>query len=215
MTTRGVLYVAYGEKALVALQHSLRSLGKYAPGLAVRVVSDREVFGAQTILRPEADPGARRYKTDMYNLSPFAQTLFLDADTELRASPEAGFKLLGYVDMVLGQDANRVFEYNKWPALLPAEVKATKAELGHGHLMYYNSGVIFFNRNPRVEALMSAWADEWNRYGRQDQMALLRAISRSPVRIAAMRQPWNTHIGSEARFIFHRHRTARREGAPG
>lgn len=214
MTTRGVLYIAFGERAQEQVQVSLRSLGKVAPGLETLVVSDKEVFGSKTLIRPDQDAGARAYKTSIYDLSPFDQTLFLDADTEVRASPGAGFTLLGYVDIVLGQDVTRVFENNRWPSLLPAEVKTTKAELGTGHHMYFNSGVIFFNRNERVERMMGAWADEWNRYGRQDQMALLRAIHKYPVRIAAMRSPWNTHHSGEAQFVYHRHRAARREGAP-
>lgn len=214
MTRQGVLYVVFGERAQVAVQASLRSLSKFAPHLETLVVSDREVFGSKTLIRKDLDPGARSYKTGIYGLSPFDQTLFLDADTELRASPRAGFTLLGYVDLVLGQDVRRVFEYNRWPSLLPQEVQATKAELGTGHHMYFNSGVIFFKRNDRVERMMAAWGDEWNRYGRQDQMALLRAIHKHPVRIAAMRSPWNTHVSGEAQFVYHHHRSARREGAP-
>jgi len=214
MMPRGVLYVAYGERAQAQVQHSLRSLQRVAPELPVRVVSDREVFGAKTLIQPDKDAGAREYKTNIYSLSPFAQTLFLDADTELRSSPAAGFRLLSFVDVVLAQDAHRVFATNNWPHLKPEEVKTTRTELGTDHHMYFNSGVVFFRRSPRVEAFMQAWHEEWQRFREQDQMAMLRALHRCPVRVAPMRDPWNTHVSSAAAFVYHRHRSARREGAP-
>lgn len=216
MIARGVLYVVYGDRARAQFLHSRASLRSVAPSLSVAVVSDTpiEVDDVVTIIHPNADPGARVYKTGMYSLTPFEDTLFLDADTIVKSSPEPGFNLLKCVDLVLAQDVNRNFATNKWPHLNPEEVKITGEEIGSRHHMYFNSGVIFFTRNERVERMMTAWADEWNRYGQQDQMALLRAIHKNPVRIAPMRAPWNTHHEREAVFVYHKHRAARREGAP-
>lgn len=213
---RGVLYVAYGEKARDQAQVSIKTLRRHAPGLPAAVVGDKPLPGADLhVPFPEADRGARTQKTQIYTLSPFAQTLFLDADTELVASPEPGFRLLQYVDLVLGQDVTRNFADNHWPHLNQAEVAYTQQVLGGSrHFMYFNSGAIFFRRNERVEQMMAAWHEEWSRFQMHDQMALLRAIHRCPVRIAPMRAPWNTHIRSQAAFIFHKHRQARREGAP-
>jgi hypothetical protein len=215
MTDRGVLYIAYGDKARSQAQLSLLTVRHHAPGLPVAVVSDRPLPGADRhIDHPEADRGARTQKTSMYRLSPFGETLFLDADTELKSAPTAGWKLLQYVDLVLAQDFNRNFADNKWPHLNQEEVAETNRILGTRQHMYFNSGVIFFRRNERVEAMMSAWHEEWKRYGLHDQMALLRAIHRCPVRIAPLREPWNTHIRSKAAFIYHKHHQARREGSP-
>lgn len=214
MIPQGVLYVAYGQPALTRLKASLASLHRFAPRLPASVVSDKEVFGATTIIRPDADPGARTYKTQMYSLSPFEQTLFLDVDTELRSSPEAGFKILNYVDLVLGQDLSRVLAQNRWRHLNAEEVRVTAEELGTDHHMYFNSGVIFFKRNARMVSMMAAWNGEWQRWGGHDQMALLRAMHKHPVRIAPMRAPWNTRNAQEVAFIHHRHHAARREGAP-
>lgn len=218
MTTpseRGALYVAFGDLSRTAATRSILTLRKFSPGLPVAVVSTTPFPGADiSIVRPEMDPGARVYKTGMYDLSPFAETLFLDADTEVRASPQAGFNLLGYVDLVLGQDRHRVFSTNHYRDLIPEEVAYTKKVLGTGEVMYYNSGVIFFRRGPRVERLFKAWAGEWNEFGSQDQMALIRAIARNPVTIAPMRAPWNTNETALVKFVYHKHSGARREGAP-
>lgn len=212
--TRGVLYVAYGEKARQQAARSIASLRRFAPGLLVSVVGDRPLAGTELIERPDADAGARHWKTQMYELSPYDETLFLDADTELLASPDAAFQVLQHVDLVLVQDYHRNFADNHWPHLNPEEVSATIREIGSAHHMYFNSGVICFRRNDRVAAMMAAWHAEWQRWGAHDQMALLRAIHRCPVKIAPIRDVWNTHQRSRALFVYHAHKSARREGAP-
>lgn len=214
MADRGALYIAFGERARAQAAQSIRTLRQHAPDLPVHVVGDGNIAGAEVALRPDQDAGARAYKTAMYTLSPFQQTLYLDADTEVRASPRAGFDLLGYVDLVLAQDVTRVLAQNHWPHLVAEEVAATRQALGTDQHMYFNSGVIFFNRNARVERMMAAWSDEWNRWGKHDQMALLRAIHQHPVRIAPMRECWNTHRAHQVTFVYHKHRQARRPGAP-
>lgn len=215
MTTKGVLYVVYGENAVNQAEISIVTLRRHARSIPIAVVSNVQVKGATIqIDRPEADKGARTWKTQMYSLSPFDKTLFLDADTEVLSSLDPGFGLLNYVDMVIVQDYNRVFADNKWPHLNKEEVAVTVSELGTNQFMYFNSGVIFFQKNDRINQMMTAWHKEWLRWKMHDQMALLRAIHNNPIRIAPIRAPWNTHHRNEAIFVYHKHRQARREGAP-
>lgn len=212
---RGVLYIAYGEKARRLAGISIRTLREHAPDLPVAVVADSPLDEADHLVEhEEADRGARTQKTSMYRLSPFKETLYLDADTEVVASPEAGYRMLQWVDLVLGQDVHRRLADATWHSLTKEERDATIKEIGTDDVLYYNSGVIFFRRNERVEAMMSAWHSEWQRWRKHDQMALLRAIYSNPVRIATIREPWNTHLKSKARFVYHKHRKAARKGAP-
>jgi hypothetical protein len=211
----GVLYVAYGEPARVQCARSIATLHQHAPQLAVAVVSETPLGSAQHIYQPEADLGARTHKTRMYSLSPFDMTLYLDADTEVLHSPEAGFNLLQWVEVVLSQDCNRRFADCHWQGHNAEERAATLAEIGcAGDLLYYNSGVIFFKRSPRAETFFEAWHTEWRRWKMHDQMALVRALYRHPLRIATLREQWNTHHKQAAVFVFHNHRTASRPGAP-
>lgn len=212
----GALYVAYGDKAREQATASMASLREHAPGLPAAVVSDAPLEGADVdVYHVEADRGARAQKTRMYSLSPWRQTLFLDADTRLLQSPAAGFGLLQYGDVALAQDPVRLFSANDWPYLDQAEVMATKEEVpAGGELLYWNSGVVFFGRGERVQRLMQEWHRQWMRNQKHDQMALLRAIHRAPARIVAMREAWNSHRRERAQFVFHAHRQARREGAP-
>ena len=217
MPTRGILYVAYGEKARASCARSIQTARVFLPQIPVAVVSDTLLKDVECIhvYRPEADPGARTWKTQIYALSPFDETLFLDADTEVVSSPLAGFGLLRFVDVVLSLDCDRRVGERHNAQHDPEERAATLREVGlDGDLLYYNSGVIFFKRSVRALALFSAWYEEWQRWRKHDQLALARAFYRCPTRVATLREVWNTHHKKEAVFVWHNHRSVSREGAP-
>jgi len=212
----GALYVAYGEKARAGVKRSIASLRKLEPELPIAVVADEDIDGRDYWI-PHVDltPGARDVKTRIYSLSPFKKTLYLDADTVVVGHATGGWRLLDFFDVVLAIDPNKILSRAKWKALDPEEVAATKAEIGTAEVQYYQSGVIFFRRGDNIRRFFQEWHKQWKRWRKQDQMALLRALYRQPVRVAPMRPPWNTHRKSVARFVHHRHRTVARKGAPG
>jgi hypothetical protein len=212
---KGIVYVAYGEKALRSVRNAIAILRRFNKTLPVCVISEEKVPGCDMWIQHEdKDLGARAIKTRVYFLTPYEQTLYMDADTEVQCDPEPYFRLLKDVDMVMGQDPVRIFKNNRWQALDQSEIQATIKETDGGEMLYYNSGVILFEKNVRVEALMRQWHTEWKRWKKQDQPALLRALYRCPVRIATMRNAFNTHQKSLAKFVYHAHRTASRQGAP-
>ena len=216
ISPKGVLYIAYGEKAIENAEHSIETLQKLRPDLPIAVVTDAEhIKGANHLIRHiDMDLGARNIKTRIYSLSPFDKTFYLDADTEVLLDPQHGFDLLDKVDMVLAQDSVRIFNRNQHPHMVQEEMAVTKRETNGGEYLYYNTGVMFFRRNERVRLLMQAWHAEWQRWGKQDQPAMFRAMFTNPVRIATMRNPWNAHHSKQAQFVFHAHRRASRAGAP-
>ena len=216
----GALYIAFGEKAIENTAVSARLLKEYAPDLPIAVVTDdRTILAGEELVdyvieHKDMDPGARSIKTRIYQLSPFRKTLYLDADTEMQSSPQHGFDLLELVDLVIGQDTVRIFNENMHPHMVKEEMIATRSETNGGEGTYYNTGVMFFRRSEQMRILMQCWHEEWLRFQRQDQPAMFRAMYHCPVRIAAMRSPWNTHHRKDAKFIFHAHRRASRQGAP-
>src|SRR3954452_11029451 len=78
MKKRGILYVCWGEEVESALQLSLQSLKRYHPELPVHV---------------ERLPAESSYldKARMMEMSPFEETLFLDADTVVLGNLDFGF----------------------------------------------------------------------------------------------------------------------------
>ena len=215
MKKTGILYVAYGEKAIRLAERAISILREFNKELPVAVISDQRVEGANKwIKHKDTDAGARSIKTSMYFLTPYDKTLYMDADTELRCDPEPYFDLLDNVDLIMGQDITRIFNKAKHEHLIREEVEATIKETDGGEFVQYNTGVIFFRKNAAVERLMRAWHKEWQRWGRHDQPAMFRAMYRHPVRIAPMREVFNIHHSAPAKFVFHAHRRASREGAP-
>jgi hypothetical protein len=208
---RGVLYVAYGDAARHQAGISIRTLRKIDRDVPVAMVCAEPFPGVDIeIIETELDLGARMQKTRMYTLSPFERTLFLDADTEVISTTAQAFGLLDHWDVVLGQDPKRRFADVVTTPAQAEERRVTRQEIGTDEVMHYNSGVFAFRRDDRVQAMMACWHEEWKRWQMTDQMALLRALHKCPVRVAAMRWCWNTHREREARFIFHKYGQARR-----
>jgi hypothetical protein len=211
---KGILYIAYGEKAILNVEHAISILRNHNRTLPVAVISDQKINCDVWIEQEDLDLGARSIKTRMYQFSPFQKTLYLDADTELQCDPEPYFDILDSVDLIMALDWHMEFRENTWQGLLPEETRVTLKETNGGYFLYYNTGVIFFNKCDSVEKLMTAWHEEWKRWGRQDQPAMFRAMVKNPVRLAPMEKKFNTHKKSEAMFVYHAHRRASREGAP-
>jgi hypothetical protein len=205
---------------IASLQPAPRGAWRIAEGLGSPSARRNTLMGTgdrfwdYVIEHVDLDRGARAIKTRIYQLSPFRKTLYMDADTEMKSDPQHGFDLLELVDLVIGQDTVKIFNENTHPHMVAEEMHVTRTETNGGDGCYYNTGAMFFRRSQRMKTLMQRWHEEWKRYQRQDQPAMFRAMNACPVRIAAMRQPWNFHHYKAAEFIFHPHRRASREGAP-
>lgn len=195
---RGALYVAYGQKARAEMLHSSCSLEQQHPGLPIAVISDHPVRNRRHIRYPDTDPGARGVKLHMDVLSPWQETVYLDADTRVFQSLESGFALLrdGW-EMVITPSMHqeeRVFYH-----IHPAESRATIDYLGYIPCQL-QGGVIFFRKTEAVHRFFAAWREEWKRYGHQDQAALVRALHREPIRLWLLGRPWNGGAIVQHRF---------------
>lgn len=211
----GALYIAYGEKAREAVCKSVETLREFVPDMPVAVIASQPLgIDEHFIYHRDVHPGARFQKSRMYALSPFSKTLYMDADTTLLVDPVSYFNFLETHDLVMSHDMVYTVGEIGYSRLIPEEIKITKSDV-YNEMLYYNTGVILFRRSARNRALFQAWHDEWRQFAQHDQMALARAMANNPVRIATMRNAWNSHKADEAEFAFHRHHSVRREGAPG
>ncbi|MFN0011674.1 MAG: hypothetical protein ACKVS8_08535 [Phycisphaerales bacterium] len=134
MPTRGVLYIRWGPRPNPRLdaefKRSMDSLRQHHPDLPTHT-AEVEPF-------PE---GGCIPKSAMYDLSPFDETLFIDADTVVMGDLRFGFEQAarhGIAVCVCECPWARRYEY----AMPPSE------------MVEYNSGVLFFSRRPDVEVLM-------------------------------------------------------------
>jgi hypothetical protein len=199
---RGVIYVAYGVKALKEARRSIASLAKVHPGLPVLVVTDQRMKETATIsvhLDTEPRPGlpGRWAKTHLDELTRWNYTLFLDADTVVHGSLAVGFMLLnrGY-DLVMVPSRPQGEEI--LGHLSEAERVQTLEEVPGA--VQLNTGVMWFNLET-VAPLFSEWRTEWKRWHGPDQGAFLRALARVPTAIALLGLSYNSLHG---RVVEHR-----------
>ena len=180
---RGIVYVAYGEKARRQMPMNRRALGLAGMDDLPVFVVDEEVF-------PQRDQGARWSKLNLDTLSPFEHTLYLDADTRVRADIRVGFDILadGF-DMVIvpstAQDG-RLFQH-----VGDDEREYTFEALGNPYPLQLQGGVFWFIESKPMLELFAAWRNEWEKYEGQDQAALLRALDRVQIKVWLLSNEFN------------------------
>lgn len=195
--TQGVLYVAVGEKAGRECRTAVESLRLHSD-LDVMVAGDQPVEG--TTFHPFEDRGkpGRWAKVNLDKISPWDDTLFLDADTRVRKDISFGFRLLD-----LGWDFVMVGSIPQGGDVLnhatDEERKVTLMEIPFDPYQL-NTGVMWFRKTTRVKRFFAAWRDEWKRWRGIDQGAFLRALNRRPMAIALLGRPYNGGHVIEHRF---------------
>ena len=217
MTSRGVIYMAWGQQAIEQAKQSIQSLHVYCPGMPVLVTGDEATERAfegdevQTLVistdpfKETAAAGykflAGRIKPLLASISPFDETLYIDADTVFKSSPECGFNMLDKWDFVVAETQTRSLNStvagmteSQWTA------KWTKTP----ELLYHNSGMLFWRKNDATDKLFKLWSKEWLRFeGWDEQVALLRALLRSDVLFQTVPYVWNCRDRREAFMLHH------------
>jgi hypothetical protein len=218
MIDRGVIYMCWGDPATRQAEASMRSLWKHEPKMPVLVVGDKAAvqhFNGQPRVQTHlcmVDPFfsqtlfgflAGRIKPLLAKISPFEHTLYVDAETEFKTSPKVGFDLLDRWDMVIAEAETRslgtTFPSNH------IEADKTASWLGTPHILYHNSGMIFWRKNEATAKLFDLWSKEWLKYkGWDEQVALLRALLRSEVLFLNVPFTWNCRGPVGAYLVYHR-----------
>ncbi|MCJ7529807.1 MAG: glycosyltransferase family 77 protein [Anaerolineales bacterium] len=146
---------------------------------------------------------AGKIKPLLAEISPFEKTLYVDAETEFKISPAIGFDLLDKWDLVIAEAETRslgtTFPSNH------CEADKTAAWLKTPHILYHNSGMIFWRKNEATSRLFDLWSEEWLKYkGWDEQVALLRALLRSDVLFLNVPFTWNCRGPQGAFMLYHR-----------
>lgn len=215
---KGVVYVAYGQEAKMCLANSARSLRETNRDLKVIVITDEPIDGFDCIIREDDHAGARLARFDVASLSHFEKTCYLDADTTILCSLEPGFAMLDAFDLVLAMDGKHTVQYvARMTSRVPfskEELHATVKDVGTGMVTLHNCGLMFFKPVESIKQLFRVWREEWERFGKRDQLAFVRALYRNPVRMATLPHAWNTGHVPKAEVVLHHWGEARRKGAP-
>jgi len=215
----GVYCVAYGEPSRRCAATMIAGLKRHMPDLPVALVTDRPLGPEDvTITQPDRDIGGRWLKTQMYDLAPqeWQYVLYLDVDIEVTAPVGFLFDALqsGWdVCITLNPSKYHIIKYMSRPDN-HEEVNVTINQIGTEEAIQLQGGVISFRRNPRTERTLKAWHEEWQRWGKRDQAALLRAVYKYPVKLYVLGYEWNTstryHKPERTAGILHHQMQARR-----
>jgi hypothetical protein len=199
-----VIYIAVGAAFGRAASASARSIRRIHPDLPIALFADaaaqddarvRDCFDR---VLPIANPH-RRSKVDYLGDSPFARTLYLDADTRVVAPIGDVFDVLERFDVALSHAhaRNRERTNQVWRQELPASFPQ------------FNGGVIAYRDSPEVKRFLTDWRESFHAAGfRKDQVTLRELLWSSSLRIATLPPEYN--LRRPAYLAFWR----RREAAP-
>jgi len=207
MTARGAVYVAYGEPARREVGAALGVFRQHND-YPVSVICDAPLsfYGVTPVQFSSLDAGGRWAKLNLDTLSPYDQTLYMDADTRMLAGvASVGFQILddGY-DLVIAPSTNqgdKLLEH-----LDAADRAATLGGVENPLPLQLQAGVFWFAKTAATAALFAAWRVEWLKYKSQDQGALLRALEKAPVKIWLLGWDWNSRDGALVQHLFGRAR---------
>jgi len=198
MADRGVLYIAYGSAAEREAGASIQTLKKHCPTLHVNIVGDNPVRGNPHFYMKQEDKGGRWAKVNLDRISPYDQTLYIDADTRVHGDLMAGFAILddGW-DIAITTSENQGAD---WLWHVGDKDRAATGQMMGFQSVQLQGGLFYFAKNERVSAFFTEWRKEWERFRGQDQGALLRAMYASPVRVWLLGRDYNGGALVEHRF---------------
>jgi hypothetical protein len=205
MEELGVLYVALGAPYLAMALTSIASLRVFNPTTPVCVVTNVSKNPPQLplwntefkwIFVDETTRRNRHVKLNMYSLTPFTKTLYLDCDTLVLSDVSQMSFFLDYFDVALVPFEN------------PPEIDGRKLlfddTVQMRDLPYFNSGVIGFREGIKVKSFFDCWRCRYEyHHFKRDQPSCLEALYTSDVHLVPLAQKWNrgdaTYIDAMAR----------------
>jgi len=196
---RGIYTVAYGAQARKCASHLIDTIRHWLPDVEVAVASDSALNGEDYLVRlPDVDIGGRAAKTQIADVVPddWQYVLYLDADTEVVKDISFLFDALeqGW-DFVICRNPGKYHTIRKMVRIdNKDECEFTFRQLGTDELIQLNGGVFAFQRNARTLAFLRSWHQEWQKWGKRDQAALLRALFKNPMRMYVLGNEWNTIV---------------------
>lgn len=192
----GVYMVAFGEPSRKCARRCIDSIKAQMPGLPIALVAEKPIGGEDVFIQHEdTDAGGRVAKLKCDELAPadWRYVLYLDADTELVGDVSYLFQVLqdGW-EFVICKDNNKygIVGEMKRPDNLD-ECVETWEKLGGQELLQYNGGMMAYRRNANTRRFFESWQSEWQKYGKRDQGALLRALYDKPLRMFVLMNQWN------------------------
>jgi hypothetical protein len=130
-------------------------------------------------------------KTNIYNLSPYKNTLYLDADIiPLKNCDELWrHSKNGQIGLVLGAKSTLAdVTLHKIP-----EITYTR-DLVPANFPNYDTAIILYSKSNLTQRFFEEWFNEWNIYKNIDHYALMRSVYKTSIPIIQLPVKYNTYI---------------------
>ena len=205
--SRGVLYLALGSGCRHLTIASVSALRRYGYRGPVRVVTDDPswvppALDCDVVVVPDVGDGfsTRHYKTQLLDFA-YDMTLYLDADAIPIADIDEVWSCLDDSDIAMAADPRQtvgaLIARDGYMAEWRPEF-SLMIRLGLTSRPYFNTGVMAFRLSSATAAIFSAWHEEWLRFGRRDQLALVRAVALTDTTVRTLPAAWNRPAGAFA-----------------
>jgi hypothetical protein len=212
MNRRGVIYcattsVAYLEAALI----SAMALRQQEPEIPITLICDHPLLKLLPLQDFRITPrflergeigehafSSRQIKTRLNTFSPYQETLFLDADILPFQPIDALWDYLAQSDLAMVLD--RLPLVSLCDHVAQDEKTYTVQQLSKDAAQF-NSGVMLWRDTPAVQMLFEQWYEEWCKFQRHDQLALVRAIHQTKIAITELPKSYNTSPTDAAPLI--------------
>ncbi|NJN31069.1 MAG: hypothetical protein HC824_12050 [Synechococcales cyanobacterium RM1_1_8] len=204
MEKQGVVYCATGSGAyLEAALISAIALRNLEPELPITIISEHQALPTRSLahygidtrwltseeLPAEPMPFLSRYlKTRLFQLSPYVETLLLDADILPHQPVRQLWQALDQGDMAMVPD--RLPTVALCDHVAAAEKTYTLGQVPPTATQY-NSGVLLWRRTEAMAQLFDHWHREWLRFGQQDQLALVRSLHHRQMPVVELPRSYN------------------------
>ncbi len=148
-TTKGVIYIATGEKYIEEALISATSLKKHMPNLSVTLFSDIDVKSKylDNVIKIKKPKYSFEDKVRCVSKSPYDRTLFLDTDTYICDDVSGLFDLLDRFDMAIAH----------FPMKRESNIKGIPKSF-----VLLDTGIILFKKSLQVKTLFSEWLKLYN-----------------------------------------------------
>ena len=193
--SRGVLFVATGEKYHQECIRSIKSLAFIHDQIPVAIFTDvPEAFASLACCQisiKKLDKPSHCFRDKIYGLlqSPFNQTLFLDSDTLVLQNTSGIFDLLERFDIAVAAETYYPHPISSVPNSFPE----------------FNTGVVALNTScPHVSDFLNNWLTVFIRDFTQadrpkhDQPSFREALYHSKLNICTISSEWNFHVAHPA-----------------
>ena len=235
--TNGIIYIAFGENAQREAGNSIASIHGAGVSIPIASVGDIEIADTTFIKWDNPPPfcgngnlsfRAGEVKPFLAKLTPFENTLYLDADTTIRKDFTVGFDYLKDNDVCVAYHVkpngktwfvDEIFSNPRLSAPVSdrsiEERDLTQKMIGDKRMPFINTGVIFFRASKTTRIFFETWYREWKVFsGWDEQMAFHRAICRcQEAKILLLPPIWNQKYENKDTIISHRmgKKSARKE----